>query len=83
MNITLKYTVHSVTVDRVPIEAIANGQTVLAHVDRLVVELTADDGDHGHTFRLPVVAFDLLAAQRAAFAVGTAITLTLEPGVAA
>ena len=77
MSIELHYTVHSAQTESTPVEAIFNGQTVTAAVDRLVLELTSDDGEHGHTFRLPAGSSEDLAAQRARYQPGAAMTLTL------
>lgn len=80
MNIALSYTVHSANIERVPTEAVVNGVTVSAFVERLVVELAAEDGDHGHTFRLPVASAADLAARLAALRPGSAVMLTLSAG---
>lgn len=77
MSLALAYTVHSVNVEVADFGTTINGEPVTARVNRLVIELTADDGDHGHTFRLPIVSDAGLAALREEFAVGAKIILTL------
>jgi hypothetical protein len=79
MPITLAYKVHSANVEPTPTDASVNGTTVVAMVDRLVVELVAADGHHGHTFRLPVMNDENLKEAAAHFAVGSDVTVTLTP----
>lgn len=83
MQIAVKYTVHTVVVERAPMLVDVNGQEIEVQADRLVVELTADEGEHAPTFRLPVGSTQELARQRAAFVVGAAVTLTIDTGDAA
>lgn len=77
MSIALAYTVHSAEMERAPLKALVNGQTVIADVARLVIEVVADDGDHGHTFRMPVVSDEDLAILREEFKTGAKVTVTL------
>lgn len=80
MPTSLSYRVHSASVEPTPTSASVNGTPVKATVDRLVVELVAADGDHGHTFRLPVMNDDQLQDALATFAVGKEVTITLSTG---
>lgn len=70
-----KYTVHSAHVTEFPVKAIVGGKEIEAKVPGVVIELVSDDGSMGHTFRyIPEDASDLEG-----FAVGTPVTVTLEP----
>ncbi|HEY8685969.1 MAG TPA: hypothetical protein VIO57_10225 [Chloroflexota bacterium] len=80
MDLVLHYTVHSAVVETAPLKATLNGVEVNALVPRMVVELTADDGDHGHTFRLAPCAQSEQDARLAAFPVGAKVKLTLTAG---
>jgi len=78
--VTLKYTVHSAAIEETSITIdspghFSHGMTVKA--DRLVLELTGYDTDHGHTFRLPVVSAEELAAQREKYQPGVEVSVTL------
>jgi hypothetical protein len=70
---SIKYTVTSVTTDEVTVDALVDGQTVPAKVDRLVVEATSSDGAHGHTFRFGS------GTKAEDFAVGSTFVATFTP----
>lgn len=86
MSDSLRCTVHSAVIEPVPVDAVANGETVTAMIDRLVIELVpaGDTHDHGHTFRLPVTSAANRVAQVARYRHGATVTLTLtaEEGAA-
>lgn len=46
-----KYAVHSVATQKVAVNAMLNGEPVVADVDCLVVELISEDGSTSHTHR--------------------------------
>jgi hypothetical protein len=77
MDIALTYTVHSNQLEEAPVIATVNGVQVPATVPRVVIELVAASGDHGHIFRLPVTGPADAAAWSRAFAVGEPVTITL------
>lgn len=76
--ITLKYTVRSVHTEQARVEAMLDGRPVSVMADRLVLELADADGA-AHLARLPVVPAAEMDAQRAAFAVGATVSVTLVP----
>lgn len=77
MEINLPHAVHSAALEDAAVKATVNGVEVEATVSRLVVELVADDGDHGHTYRLPVTGPADVAKWAQAFQVGATVTVTL------
>jgi hypothetical protein len=74
--IKLNYTVHSVTTDQFEVDAIVAGTPRKVSVPGLVIEAVSQDGSMGHSFRfIP----DDSAAAIAAFVVGSAIVVSIEP----
>ena len=71
----IRYTVTSSTEDEVSVEATVAGQTVIAKVPGLVVEMTSEDGGMGHTYRFRPNGPEEMAAAQAKYAVGNVLDL--------
>lgn len=69
----MRYTVHSVVQERVPVVAHLNGVPVDAHVPGLTVELVGGDAEHGHTFRFIPKDADDMQAHRDLFQPGAVV----------
>lgn len=77
-NVTLSFRVTGARTEPGDIEATLDGKPVKAIADRLVIELVSADGDQGHILKLPVTSTEEFEAQRAAFAIGASVTVTVE-----
>lgn len=80
VQVVMDYTVHSSDLVEAPVKAMVNGVEVEAKVPRLVVELISNDGEHGHTFRLPITGPVDVVKWARAMKVGQGVTLTLDVG---
>ena len=80
MNLTIAYTVHSAMASRVDREVNVDGVKVTALVPALVLEMTTDDDEHGHVWRIAPISNDDLAEALAKFTPGTKVSVPLIPG---
>ena len=70
----MKYTVHSVAVDQMPVKAVYGGREVVATLPGLTVELVNET--HCHTFRFVPEGSDDMDAYKTLFVVGAKIAAT-------
>lgn len=80
MNLTIPYTVHSAMASRVDREVNIDGVKITASVPALVLEMTTDDGEHGHVWRIAPISDADLAEALARYTPGTKVAMQLTPG---
>lgn len=81
-DITIAATVHSCVVEKTTVRVTHLGNEVDATVPRVVIEATWDDGEHSHTFRLPVMGAVETEQVTQQLAAGEPCRITLSSGAA-
>ena len=80
MTLTIAYTVHSAAASRVSREVNIDGVKTTAWVPALVLEMTTDDDEHGHTWRIAPISDADLTAALAQYTPGTKVSVAFAPG---